>query len=100
MIQEGIFLTTAAINQGNSGGPIFNLNGKLVGVSFASIDKLNVFMDTGQIPTDMGFAIKSNMIKKVFQHKKSIPINSIKFDKSTLYEKKLPSIALIVVLIK
>ena len=98
--QEGIFLTTAAINQGNSGGPIFNLNGKLVGVSFASLDKLNVFMDTGQIPTDMGFAIKSNMIKKVFKHKKSIPIKSIKFDKSTLYEKKLPSIALIVVLIK
>ena len=98
--QDGIFLTTAAINQGNSGGPIFDLNGKLVGVSFASLDKLNVFMDTGQIPTDMGFAIKSNMIKKVFQHKKSIPINSIKFDKSTLYEKKLPSIALIVVLIK
>ena len=97
---EGVFLTTAAINQGNSGGPIFNLNGKLVGVSFASLDKLNVFMDTGQIPTDMGFAIKSNMIKKVFQHKKSIPIKSIKFDKSTLYEKKLPSIALIVVLIK
>ena len=98
--KEGIFLTTAAINQGNSGGPIFNLNGKLVGVSFASLDKLNVFMDTGQIPTDMGFAIKSNMIKKVFQHKKSIPIKSIKFDKSTIYEKKLPSIALIVVLIK
>ena len=98
--QDGIFLTTAAINQGNSGGPIFNLNGKLVGVSFASLDKLNVFMDTGQIPTDMGFAIKSNMIKEVFKHKKSIPMKSIKFDKSTLYEKKLPSIALIVVLIK
>ena len=98
--QEGIFLTTAAINQGNSGGPIFNLNGKLVGVSFASLDKLNVFMDTGQIPTDMGFAIKSNMIKKVFQHKKSIPIKSIKFDKSTLYEKKLPSIVLVAILIK
>jgi len=37
--EMGIFLTTAAINSGNSGGPLFNLNGKLVGVSFAALDK-------------------------------------------------------------
>ena len=66
------------------------------------IEKSNrVFLkELGEIPTDMGFAIKSNRIIEVFKHKKSIPIKSIKFDKSTLYEKKLPSIALIVVLIK
>ena len=97
---EGIFLTTAAINQGNSGGPIFNLNGKLVGVSFAGLDKLTLFLQTGQIPTDMGFAINSEKIKEVFKHKKNIPINSVKFDKSTIYEKKLPSVVLVAVSIK
>ena len=93
----GIFLTTAAINSGNSGGPIFNLNGKLVGVSFATLDKKKFLEEEGQIPTDMGYAIKSNMIKKVFEHKKGVPVKSAKYDKSTLYEKMLPSIALVVV---
>ena len=95
--ETGIMLTTAAINQGNSGGPIFNLEGKLVGVSFATLDKLGVLMTTGQIPSDMGFAIKSNMIKEIFPYDKKNLTRSIKFDKSTLYEKMLPSIALIAV---
>ena len=95
----GIFLTTAASNSGNSGGPIFNLNGKLVGVSFAALDKKKFLEEMGQIPTDMGYAIKSNMIKKVFEHEKSIPVKSVKYDKATIYEKMLPTIALVVVLV-
>jgi hypothetical protein len=46
----------------------------------------------------MGIAIKSNMIKEVFKHDKSIPVKSAKYDKATIYEKMLPSIALVVVL--
>ena len=95
--ETGIMLTTAAINQGNSGGPIFNLEGKLVGVSFATLDKLGVLMTTGQIPSDMGFAIKSNMIKEIFPYDKKILTRSVKLDKSTLYEKMLPSITLIAI---
>ena len=95
----GIFLTTAAINSGNSGGPIFNLNGKLVGVSFATLDKQKFLEETGQLPTDMGYAIKSNMIKEVFEYKKGVPVKSAKFDKASIYEKMLPSIALVVVLL-
>ncbi len=95
--QEGIFLTTAAINQGNSGGPIFNLNGQLVGVSFAGLDKLKVFLGSGEIPTDMGFAIKSKKIKEVFKYRKKMSVKSAKFDKATIYEKKLPSVVLVAI---
>jgi S1-C subfamily serine protease len=95
--EEGIFLTTAAINSGNSGGPIFNLNGKLVGVSFAALDKAGLFEKTGQLPTDMGYAIKSTMIKKVFKHKKGIQTKKTKYSKAAIYEKMLPSVVLVVV---
>ncbi len=47
----------------------------------------------------MGYAIKSNMIKEVFEYKKSVPIKAAKYDKASIYEKMLPSIALVVVLI-
>ncbi len=97
---EGVFLTTAAINQGNSGGPIFNLNGKLVGVSFAGLDKFLLFLGTGQIPTDMGFAINSNKINEIFKYKKNIQVKSAKFDKATIYENKLPSVVLVAVSLK
>ena len=95
--EDGIFLTTAAINSGNSGGPIFNLNGKLVGVSFAALDKAGLFEKTGQLPTDMGYAIKSTMIKKVFKHKKSSKTKKTKYSKAEIYERMLPSVALVVV---
>ncbi len=93
----GLFLTTAAINSGNSGGPIFNLNGKLIGVSVAMIDKKKYLDDTGTIPTDMGIGIKSDMIKEVFKHKKVNNIKSIKLDKTKIYQEMLPSIVIVVV---
>jgi putative serine protease PepD len=57
---EGAIQTDAAINHGNSGGPLLNLDGKVVGV-------------TSQIQSDsgandgVGFAISSNMVKTVVQ---------------------------------
>ena len=95
----GTFYTTVRINPGNSGGPIFNLNGQLIGVSVAMLDKENWKQEYGSDITDMGIAIKSNMIEKVFKHKKSVPVKSVKYDKAKLYEKMLPSVALVVVLL-
>ena len=85
--EVGIFMTTAAINSGNSGGPIFNLKGNLVGVTFAKLDKLKYLISDGDVPTDMGYAIKSNLIDKVFQHDKNPEIQKASFDKVTIYEK-------------
>lgn len=55
---EGYIQTDASINVGNSGGPMFDLNGKVVGVNTA------IYSPTGA-SVGIGFAIPSEIAKKV-----------------------------------
>ena len=95
--EDGIFLTTTNINSGNSGGPIFNLDGNLVGVSVATLDRKKILEETGNIPTSMGIGIKSNMLKEVLKYRKTIQIKNIKYSKSKIYENMLPKVVFIAV---
>ncbi len=55
--------TDAAINRGNSGGPLFNLEGKVIGINTAIVSQTG-----GSI--GLGFAIPSNSAKKIVQQLK------------------------------
>ena len=55
---EDFIQTDAAINRGNSGGPLINSNGKVVGMNTA------IFSQTGGY-MGIGFAIPVNMIRKI-----------------------------------
>ena len=50
--------TDASINRGNSGGPLFNLDGKVIGINTAIVSQTG-----GSI--GLGFAIPSNSAKKI-----------------------------------
>ena len=52
--------TDASINRGNSGGPLFNVEGKVIGINTAIISQTG-----GSI--GLGFAIPSNSAKKIVQ---------------------------------
>ncbi|MGE0108991.1 MAG: DegQ family serine endoprotease [Bdellovibrionales bacterium] len=52
--------TDASINRGNSGGPMFNMNGQVIGINTA------IFSPTGG-SVGIGFAIPSSMAKSVVQ---------------------------------
>jgi serine protease Do len=56
---ENFIQTDAAINRGNSGGPLLNLAGKVVGMNTA------IYGATGNI--GIGFAIPSNMAKHAYE---------------------------------
>jgi serine protease Do len=66
LIGGGVIQTDAAINKGNSGGPMFNLQGKVIGVNFALISASPSGENVG-----IGFAIPSNhasaIVKQLIQ---------------------------------
>ena len=94
-------MTTIAINSGNSGGPIFNLEGNLVGVAYAALNKLEWnkagLSEDVSLPTDMGYAIQTPLINKVFKYKKNNNYSKKRYNKAELYEKKLPSVVIVAV---
>ena len=99
----GTFMTTIRINSGNSGGPIFNLEGNLVGVAYAALNK-NLYIKADlttkediPIPTDMGYAIQSGMIHKIIEYKQNKKFRNKRYNKADLYEKLLPSVVLVAV---
>ena len=96
---EGIFLTSATVNPGNSGGPVINLNGKLVGVIYAGTNVAEVFKHTGIMETAMGFGIASHKIKEIFEYEKSIPVKKANYSKAAIYEKMLPQVVNVATLI-
>ena len=50
-----------------------------------------------KLPTDMGYAIKSRTINKIFEYKKNNKFKANNFRKSALYQKMLPSVVFVAV---
>ena len=54
---------TAPVQQGNSGGPVLNLKGQVVGVVVGKADAIKVAKLTGDIPQNINFAISGRVAK-------------------------------------
>lgn len=54
---------TAAIQPGNSGGPLLSSTGEIVGVVAAKLNALKVARATGSIPENINFAIKTGALR-------------------------------------
>lgn len=59
---EGLIQTDAAINHGNSGGPLVNVLGQVIGINTAIVRNDN---SSGDVAEGLGFAIPSNTVKNV-----------------------------------
>lgn len=63
MLYDGLLQTDAAINPGSSGGPIVDLNGRLMGVSSVKL----AFDEAGMPLQGIGFAIPAERVVSVLQ---------------------------------
>jgi len=58
-----VFQMDAAVQPGNSGGPIINNQGKLIGVTVAKANSEAFYEETGSLPENINFGIKVEMLE-------------------------------------
>jgi len=76
----------AALQPGNSGGPIIDEMGNIVGVAVAKLDIKKILDDYGVIPEDTNFGIKSNVVRSILDSNEvdGPPANQSEISKSKL----------------
>lgn len=91
--------TTAPVQPGNSGGPLLDSSGNVVGVVVAKLDAMAVVKATGDIPQNINFAIRTPIVKSFLE------INEIAYNTADseqdmkvvdIGEKSLPGVVLVV----
>ncbi len=60
---DGLIQTDAAINHGNSGGPLLDLSGHVIGINTLVVQQT----DSGDLAQRLGFAIPSNTVSSIVQ---------------------------------
>jgi hypothetical protein len=54
------------IQPGNSGGPLIDSSGSVIGITTATIDAINRLKDGGYLPQNVNYALKASYLKGVF----------------------------------
>ena len=62
-----VFQISAPVNPGNSGGPLFDRRGNLIGIVRSKLDAMKMMKSMGDVPQNINFAIKSNVLTSFLQ---------------------------------
>lgn len=64
------FQIDVPIQPGNSGGPLINDDGQVIGIVTASLNQINVLKATGSLPQNVNYAVKSEYFQALLQFAK------------------------------
>ena len=93
----GEFQITAKMNKGNSGGPIFNEKGQIIGISVGKLNKSEVLKTDGFIPEDVNVGISGQVVTNFLNMPTKANLNESElYNASEIYEYMRPSVVFIV----
>jgi S1-C subfamily serine protease len=90
------FQMTTKINKGNSGGPVFDRQGRMMGVTVGQTDAADIYRKSGYLVEDMNFGIKADRILH-FLGRPATPsaARGADIDLEDLYRSMLPRVVLV-----
>ena len=89
------FQMTAKLNKGNSGGPVFDKRGHLLGVAVGKTDTAGIFEKSGVMMEDMNLAIKGGRILHFLGRSPMTEAAAPEMSLEDLYQQMLPRAVLI-----
>jgi S1-C subfamily serine protease len=60
-----VYQISNPVQPGNSGGPLFNKDGQLIGIVVAQLDAKVLYESAGIIPQNVNFAVKASLLKNL-----------------------------------
>ena len=78
---EGVFQITAPVQLGNSGGPVLDASGQVIGVVTSKLNAVKTAVATGDIPQNINFAVTPEALND-FLIKNKVPVDYFSSKKS------------------
>ena len=89
------FQMTAKINKGNSGGPVFDKAGRLLGVAVGKMDAAGIYQKSGVLVEDMNLGIKGSRILAFLGKAPTRDAAPVEMSLEDLYQQMLPRAVLV-----
>jgi len=92
----GTFQLTAKVNKGNSGGPVFDMAGNVVGITVGKLDTKKIQEEQGFVPEDVNFAIHVDRLPKLINASfDSKEPNTVELSTEELYQVMLGKVVMV-----